>query len=135
PVRFMSDAYRDADMFADARRAIREERGNRFALFLWNYESHAPYVDGEGPDDWPGEHFPPVVRGDAEWEPRFRRYLRTIWRLDKLVGELCTDLEALGLADDTLLVVTGDHGEAFGEHGSIGHGQDLYEEQVHVPLI
>jgi arylsulfatase A-like enzyme len=41
----------------------------------------------------------------------------------------------MGLADRTLLVVTGDHGEAFGEHGELIHGGSVYNELVHVPLM
>jgi arylsulfatase A-like enzyme len=37
--------------------------------------------------------------------------------------------------DSTLVVVVGDHGEAFGQHGHYVHGVDLYEEEVHVPLM
>jgi len=42
---------------------------------------------------------------------------------------------SLGIAEDTLVVFTGDHGEAFGEHDRFGHLQALYEEQVRVPLV
>ena len=44
-------------------------------------------------------------------------------------------LEALGLLDDTLFVVTADHGEAFGEHGRSGHGQSVHREEMHIPLL
>ena len=45
-------------------------------------------------------------------------------------------LEAIGLYDDTLIIVTSDHGEEFGEHGSVGrHGHTLYDELLRVPLL
>lgn len=44
-------------------------------------------------------------------------------------------LEKRGLRDDTLVVITADHGEEFWDHGSVGHGHSLYDELVHVPLI
>jgi arylsulfatase A-like enzyme len=44
-------------------------------------------------------------------------------------------LERRGLADDTIVVVTSDHGEEFFDHGSVGHGHSLYEELIHVPLF
>jgi choline-sulfatase len=44
-------------------------------------------------------------------------------------------LEKRGLSDDTLVVITADHGEEFWDHGSVGHGHSLYDELVHVPLI
>jgi arylsulfatase A-like enzyme len=44
-------------------------------------------------------------------------------------------LDAAGHRDDTLVVLTSDHGEAFGEHGAMGHGFNLHEEVLRVPLI
>ena len=41
----------------------------------------------------------------------------------------------MGLSDSTLIVVTGDHGEAFGEHGQLVHGFTVYEEETRVPLL
>ncbi len=40
-----------------------------------------------------------------------------------------------GILDDTLLIVTADHGEQFGEHGDFGHGFSVYQAEVHVPLL
>ena len=37
--------------------------------------------------------------------------------------------------DNTMIIITGDHGEAFGEHDSLGHGLQLYDEVIHIPLI
>jgi arylsulfatase A-like enzyme len=45
------------------------------------------------------------------------------------------ELEARGLADSTLLVVLGDHGEAFGEHGHRGHSKTIHEEELRIPLV
>jgi arylsulfatase A-like enzyme len=44
-------------------------------------------------------------------------------------------LEERGLADDTVVVITADHGEEFWDHGSVGHGHSVYDELLHVPLI
>ena len=44
-------------------------------------------------------------------------------------------LERRHLADDTLVIVTSDHGEEFWDHGSVGHGHSLYEELLHVPMF
>jgi arylsulfatase A-like enzyme len=54
---------------------------------------------------------------------------------DHHLGQLLQTLDALELADDTLVVVTSDHGEEFFEHGKKGHRLALYEESVRVPLI
>ena len=55
--------------------------------------------------------------------------------LDDQVGRLYAALAAAGRLDDTLVIVTSDHGESLGEHGRIGHGGFLTETVLHVPLI
>ena len=55
--------------------------------------------------------------------------------IDRKLDELLRGLEARGLLDDTLIVVTADHGEMLGEHRAIGHGQSLDRPVVHVPLV
>jgi arylsulfatase A-like enzyme len=52
-----------------------------------------------------------------------------------MVGKLLHALEERHLDKTTLVVIVGDHGEAFGQHGQWTHAQTLYEESVHVPLI
>lgn len=54
---------------------------------------------------------------------------------DGLFGNARRVLEREGLLDNTLLVVTSDHGEGFGEHGSLGHGRMLYDELIRIPMV
>jgi len=54
---------------------------------------------------------------------------------DLWVKKIFDALEKLGLARDTAIVVMADHGEAWGEHKTYFHGQDLFDEQLRVPLI
>jgi arylsulfatase A-like enzyme len=63
------------------------------------------------------------------------RYDEEILGLDWWLGRLFEDLKRRGLWDETLVVVTADHGEEFFEHGKIGHENDLWDELLHVPLI
>ncbi len=55
--------------------------------------------------------------------------------VDAEIGAFVDHLEASGVLDDTLLVITSDHGEAIGDHGRTNHLQNVYEELVRVPLI
>ena len=55
--------------------------------------------------------------------------------LDYEIGQLVNALEARGRLDDTVIIVTADHGEHFGEHDLWLHGNSLYQPLVHVPLI
>ena len=64
------------------------------------------------------------------------RYLSLLRNVDAQLARLFATLRERGIADDTLVVVTGDHGEAFGDpHGQRGHAWSVYEEEVHVPLM
>jgi arylsulfatase A-like enzyme len=55
--------------------------------------------------------------------------------LDARIGELLREMESRGALDNTIVVVTSDHGEEFGEHGRYEHGNSVFMTQVHVPLI
>ncbi len=95
---------------------------NRGGFFLWMhfYEPHFPYVRYQGEDDL----------GSSAW----LRYLSEVRSVDAQIGRFVDQLGTLGLAGDTAVIVTADHGEEFGEHGGKYHG-DLYPEDLHVPLV
>lgn len=62
-------------------------------------------------------------------------YDECLAELDNQIGALLDELEARGVLDETLLILTSDHGEQFGEHGRFGHGLSLYDEETRVPLL
>jgi arylsulfatase A-like enzyme len=63
-------------------------------------------------------------------------YDRRLRDTDRVIGELAAHLAAMGLTDDTLLVITADHGEQFLEHGRLVHGGDaFYNELIHIPFV
>jgi arylsulfatase A-like enzyme len=55
--------------------------------------------------------------------------------LDEQLGRLFAALEQNGVLDNTLVILTADHGEEFGEHGLYGHGKSVYREETQVPLL
>jgi len=75
-----------------------------------------------------GQEPPPL----EEWVNLYDANLR--WA-DHAVGSVVDFLRERGLLEKTLLIVTSDHGEAFGEHGYMYHGRGVYDELVHVPLL
>jgi arylsulfatase A-like enzyme len=82
------------------------------------------------------DHDDLVATFDAEdWRHVIDRYDGTIAYVDTWMGELFALLERLGRRADTLILLTSDHGEEFGEHDGSGHGFTLYDENVRVPLI
>lgn len=62
-------------------------------------------------------------------------YTRGATWTDTVVRDEVEWLERNGLLKDTLLVITSDHGEAFGEHGTLEHGRIMYDEVLRVPLV
>lgn len=62
-------------------------------------------------------------------------YDTSIRIVDSHVGKLLHMLRSAGLYDDSVIALTADHGEAFLEHGSVGHRDRFYEENIRVPLI
>lgn len=92
-----------------------------FLLWLHLFEPHFRY---EQPPDAP--QFGPDERA---------RYDAEIWHVDKQVGRLVDALHERGLWDTTLLLVTGDHGEAFGEHDDRWHGSNLFDPQLHTAAL
>jgi len=64
-----------------------------------------------------------------------RRYASEVQHVDRQIGQLLDMLRARGLLDDTLVVLTSDHGESLGERRFIGHVKALYDELLHVPLV
>lgn len=54
---------------------------------------------------------------------------------DALFGKFIADLKQMGLYDNSVVAVVSDHGDQFYEHGSVGHGDTVYQELTHVPLI
>jgi arylsulfatase A-like enzyme len=94
-----------------------------FFAMIWTNNTHYPYYIS-------GEELNFGVK-DAS----LNRYLNALHHGDKVIGKLLRDLESRDLLDSTLVVVVGDHGEAFGRHQQISHATKIYEENVHVPLI
>ena len=65
----------------------------------------------------------------------FNRYRNSVLYVDAMIGRILNTLERTGLVNRTIVMITGDHGQEFGEHGFFGHGSAFTPEQTHVPLI
>jgi arylsulfatase len=84
--------------------------------------SHDAFV-GEIPDEAP------------RWRRRHNYYLNCMRDVDRSLAMVLDELEASGLADDTIVVLTADHGDMDGAHKLHAKGAVAYREQIHVPLI
>jgi arylsulfatase len=133
--------------------ALLDEAGRERPVFLYLHymDVHAPYQPARRFFDEP----PLIVPGhgpmpDDEFDQRYRRrelrgpafdararalYEAEVRGVDDALGRLIDALRGRGVLDRAVLVVTSDHGEAFGEHGEVAHGRTFYPEVYAVPLI
>lgn len=73
--------------------------------------------------------------GDRDKERILALYDGEISYHDGQMGSFLKRLDELGLLEDTLVIVTSDHGEEFWDHDSVGHGHSIFQELVHVPFL
>ncbi|MGD8869215.1 MAG: sulfatase [Gemmatimonadales bacterium] len=135
-----------------ALRLMSEWAGEPFFLFLNYMDCHLPYrlrsreryefVASEdrrrvsaAPQDPFATMAGRVKLSESNIQDLEALYDGCLYYLDKQVGHLDRRLRDLGLSDRTLLVVTSDHGESFGEHGLMDHQFGLYEHLLSVPLV
>jgi arylsulfatase A-like enzyme len=113
---------------------LEANKGTRFFLFLHYMDPHDPYF--EHPYNGTGYARASNQNPDPSLAPTFSQlYDGEVGYLDEHLGQLFDWLKAEKLYNDTLIILTGDHGEEFQEHGGWWHGQTLYQEQIAVPLI
>jgi arylsulfatase A-like enzyme len=125
--------------------------GRPFFAFLNYVDAHTPYLLPPGVANPLGS----APRTDAEllflsegWTKATARrippaarwlaidaYDNCLAYLDQRLGELMDELQHRGVLDQTLVIVTADHGEGLGEHGLSDHGESLYRTEIHVPLV
>jgi arylsulfatase A-like enzyme len=94
----------------------------KFFLFVHYYDPHLPY---EAPSRF-ARRFGPDSHD---------QYAAEIAYTDYCIGRVFDELKRLGLYDDSLIIVTADHGEMLGEHGEAGHQYFVYESAIRVPLL
>ena len=140
---------RDFLRWLDAHREASADRP--FFTFLNYIDAHDPYLVPAGST---APRFGLIPESEAElnllrgWHavpkgtltPRQATLARDAYddclaALDAQIGRLLDELERRGVLDETIVVLTSDHGEQFGDRNLFGHGSSLYRPEVHVPLI
>jgi arylsulfatase A-like enzyme/Flp pilus assembly protein TadD len=99
-----------------------QQEKEKFFAWIHFYDPHTPY---EPPDRYKekfGSHLEGLYNGEVAFT-------------DLYVGKIIADLESADLINQTLIIIVGDHGEAFGEHNEFGHSFFCYEENLRVPLV
>jgi arylsulfatase A-like enzyme len=118
-----------------------------FFVFINYLDPHDPYLppepyrslysgDGDKGGKLNADHHelgenltPEQIQGEID------AYDGSIKYLDEHIGSLLSEFEKNGIGDNLLVIVTSDHGESFKEHDVFMHGNSLYREEIHVPLI
>ncbi len=139
-----------------AKELIKTYEGRPFFMYLHYMDPHFPYL-APPPDTffqlrgglWEKiKSFYSFLKYDSQvnsedWlmdRPRFiplviARYRGEIRYWDRQLEDLVSYIKSRRMLSNTIIVVVSDHGEAFGEHGNYFHGNSLFQEEVHVPLI
>jgi arylsulfatase A-like enzyme len=128
-----------------------ERRKHRpFFAFLNYYDAHFPYFPPAPFDTLYGPRWTPPrltywlngagapgrqSMGAAEARAERNAYDGAITYLDRQIGGLLAELGRRGILRNTVVIITSDHGEQFGEHGLVDHGNSLYLPVLEVPLI
>jgi len=118
--RFLDILERRGDVAVDEATAWLDAHStDRTFMWVHLYDPHAPY---EPPEPYASQYADRPYDGEVAWS-------------DELVGRLDKAFMRLGIRDQTLTIVTSDHGEALGEHGEPVHGFFLYQATMRVPLL
>jgi arylsulfatase A-like enzyme len=115
------------------------EKNRKGPFFAWVhlFDPHSPYdfrPDFE-PTKATGKPDHTKQRGQESAMANVKAYNSEILYTDHWIGKMVEAIDRMGLKENTLIVVTADHGESLGERGYQGHSHSLYESVVHVPLI
>ncbi|MDB4945579.1 MAG: Choline-sulfatase [Labilithrix sp.] len=96
----------------------------RFFAWFHFFDPHAQYVPHEGAPEFGNTQMPTKNLYDGE-----------VWYTDKHIGKVIDYINSQPWAEDTAIVLTADHGEAFADHGMNWHGMEIWESLVRVPLL
>jgi len=120
--------------------------GRPFFGFINFFDAHNPFVPPAPFDTMfasrPGRHydprfkmpdFPDLTADEIEFSRD--QYEGAIGYIDRSIGRMLTELDRRGVLKNTIVIITSDHGEQFGEHELLGHGNSLYAQVLHVPLL
>ena len=119
PFKSLNAERRADEVFAPFARWLDEHKANRFFAWVHFFDPHIPY-------DPPSPYKERFASDPYDGEIAF---------MDEHVGKIVGKLRDNGILQRTLIIIAGDHGEAFGEKEEMGHGVFLYEPTMRVPLI
>ena len=106
----------------------------KFFKFINYVEMHEPYKGYKPKETW--DNFTGIKKTSKRKARKLKeQYVTEAERLDASLGDLMDSLKRKGYYDDTMIIITSDHGQAFNEHGYMYHNTYLYDEIIRIPLI
>lgn len=145
--------FRARILWQEARRILHKHQDGRTFIYLVTVEPHLPYSPSleslsteweRGPMRFtPAETIAlreSVLTGKEQLTREEQSYVRALYNAEvrdanAAFGEMLGDIEQMGIAERTAIILVGDHGEEMWERGQFGHGLHLYQEVLHVPLV
>lgn len=103
--------------------------------FKLTQEEKPDFSSYQEPDGNGCHGFASHLRDDESMRKNIATYYGMITLMDKYIGKILDKLEELGLADDTMIVFTTDHGHFYGHHGLVAKGPFHYEDMIKIPHI
>jgi phosphoglycerol transferase MdoB-like AlkP superfamily enzyme len=132
PGKFVSSwGVSDRSMYEAVLDWIEEQPERPFFALAFTIETHHPYT----PPPSDGKDQADKAHDFAVADPELGRYLNALRRADEHIAWVMEELARRGLAESTLVAITGDHGESFGHNGERGHSFSMYQPTVRVPLV
>jgi choline-sulfatase len=141
-------------VFGDALNWVARRKNERFFLYLQTIDPHVPYSPPAEytriyyPDEYRGVVGPSldgfeqlaIASGRKPMRPLDWTYIKALYEAevtyhDTHLGKFFDGIADLGILDDTLVIITNDHGEELRDHGRLGHGHSLYDELVRSPML
>jgi arylsulfatase A-like enzyme len=113
---------------------VAKKRGTPFFLYVHYLDVHSPHFDPHPyvvDDTWEKLLYDPK----RDVDDRINLYDGAIRYTDEQIRNLVQTMKKLDIYRNSLIILLSDHGEEFLEHGGVGHGLSLYEEQLQIPLI
>ena len=152
--RFEEHKPKDARTLQGVKEAFARDDGRPLLLLVHSYRAHDPFeVSAKAREALSVSGSPPTPQTILGWRKQLTdgasavgevadslAQLRDLYRgaaydMDALFGQFMVEFEAAGILGSGYLATFSDHGESFGEHGVIGHGTGVWEEEARIPLM
>lgn len=117
------DGIDDKCLVEDYVKWLKAMKNEKTFSIVWTMQTHHPYSFNGKETEY--------TKGNAD----LNRYLNALHHADESFGYLMEQLKAENILNETLVIVIGDHGEAFGRHNQFTHASNIYEENLHIPCL